>query len=324
MDTEYKIVLNSSEKIKIYMLAQKVNTCPQKEPEKFTHQSKELGKRLPFRILQILKDFSLNGNSMGYLLFSEFAMHNDFIPDTPKDNKQHLGEKTVLAKMQAIFNEQIGEMISYEAEGSGKLFQDMSPNYKLSETQTSLGSTVELEIHTEQAFSKLKPDFLSLACLRGDTSAKTFIIHRDKILEHLSSSEKVLLQESLWTVGVDMSFKINGSEFLEGDIRGPVPILTREGHFVFDQDLMRGITDEAEQLRYKIIYIYYKYRSDHCLKPGEIIFIDNRHAVHGRSSFQPKFDAKDRFLVRSFITLDLNKSIHACSMKERMISAIYS
>ena len=87
---------------------------------------------------------------------------------------------------------------------------------------------------------------------------------------------------------------------------------------------MRGITDEAEQLRHKIVDIYYKHRSNHCLKPGEIIFIDNRHAVHGRSSFQPKFDGKDRFLVRSFITLDLNKSIHACVTKERMISAIYS
>ena len=30
--------------------------------------------------------------------------------------------------------------------------------------QTSVGSTIELEVHTEQAFSRLKPDLLSLGC----------------------------------------------------------------------------------------------------------------------------------------------------------------
>ena len=33
------------------------------------------------------------------------------------------------------------------------------------------GSGVELELHTEQAFSKLRPDVLSLACLRGNPKA---------------------------------------------------------------------------------------------------------------------------------------------------------
>jgi L-asparagine oxygenase len=83
----------------------------------------------------------------------------------------------MLARCQSIINEFIGEMVSYEAEAGGRLFQDMVPNKKLMETQTSLGSKTELELHTEQASLELRPDFLSLACLKGDKNAKRLIIY---------------------------------------------------------------------------------------------------------------------------------------------------
>jgi L-asparagine oxygenase len=60
------------------------------------------------------------------------------------------------------------------------------------------------------------------------------------------------------------------------------------------------------------------------LKPGEIIIIDNRHAVHGRSPFFPKYDGKDRFLVRCFSVFDYNSSLYARPFDSRVVSAIYS
>lgn len=325
MDTEYyRIILDTSEIKQICALAQELNRCPHNECEEFARQAKELSTRLPERIIQILDSFSLKGSSTGYLLFSEFLVDDKLLPDTPKDNLQHLGEKTVLSKIQAIMNQRLGEMVAYEAEGNGRLFQDMTPNYKFSATQTSLGSGVELEIHTEQAFSKMRPDMLSLACLRGDKNANTFILHVSKILENFSLYEQELLHKPLWKIGVDMSFKMHGKEFIEGTLRGPIPILTREGHLIFDQDLMRGINEESEQLRQKIIQIYYKEKLSHCLEPGEIIIVDNRYAVHGRSAFTPKFDGRDRFIIRSFVTLDLDRSAHARPNDGRMIDAMYS
>jgi len=326
---EYTIILNKEEYLQIAGLVKQITECPSKDPSGFTARAKQLASCLPNRIIQILTCFSLHGNSRGYLLLSRFVPEKEEeeeIPDTPPDNTHHIGETTRLAKAQAILNECIGNMIAYEAEGDGNLFQDMSPNYKMSKMQTSLGSAVELEIHTEQAFSNLRPDFLSLACLRGDPNATTFILPVNTILDHISLSEKELLLEPLWKIGVDLSFKLNGAEFIEGDLRGPIPILTSDGYLVFDQDLMRGITEEAEQLRKKIIQIYYEHRTGHCLRPGEIIWIDNRRALHGRSSFSPKFDGKDRFLVRTFITLDLEKSAYARGKEkeERMVRAIYS
>ena len=171
----------------------------------------------------------------------------------------------------------------------------------------------------------MRPDILSLACLRGDEKAYTYILPVGRILENCSSREIQMLREPLWMIGVDLSFKLHGQSFIDGDVRGPIAILSGPEHdpeLIFDQDLMKGITSEAENLVKKIVEIYYHHRIAHCLQPGEIIFVDNRRAVHGRSSFSPKYDGYDRFLVRCFATLDYEKSAHA--RIGRTVAAMYS
>jgi len=308
-------------------LCKKITSSPSYKPKSFINEVNSVKKCIPQTIKNKLDDFTRNGSDEGFILFKGFSVDTELVPPTPPDNTFSLGEKTQLANIQALINQTCGEMIAYEAEGHGKLFQDMVPNYKLSTTQTSLGSKVELEIHTEQAFSKLRPDLLSLACLRGDPQAKTYILHVKKIVENLSEKERKLLREPLWKIGVDMSFKMKNETFLEGEIRGPIPILSGpeiNPHLVFDQDLMTGITYEAEVLRKKLIDIYLIHRSEHILKPGEIILLDNRRVVHGRSPFEPKYDGYDRFIVRSFITLDYDSSSYARPVGSRVIQSYFS
>jgi L-asparagine oxygenase len=289
--------------------------------EIFCDRCKKLARCLPQRIIDKLMHFKKNGSETGFLLIKTLPIDN--VPETPPGNNYKVGEKTPLASIQSMLMHVIGDVIAYEAEGYGRIFQDVVPIQSMATIQTSLGSNTELEIHTEQAFSKLRPDILSLACLRGDYSAYTYILPVQRIIDNLSTEEIELLHKPLWETGVDLSFKLNGHEFIEGDVRGPMPILNN-GNLVFDQDLMSGITEEAEQLVHKIVDIYYKHRIEHNLQPGEIILIDNNRAVHGRSPFFPKFDGKDRFLIRCFSTFDYEKSGYARTDSSRVVSAIYS
>jgi L-asparagine oxygenase len=310
-------------------LAQQISSSPSREPEQFIQQTRSVLSMVPERIQASIQRFVEKGSSTGFLCICTIPLQENEIPETPEGNHLHIGEQTVLARVQSIFNQLTGEMIAYEAEGEGRLFQDMVPKKELSTTQTSLSSNVELEIHTEQAFSRLRPDYLSLACLRGDPFAKTYIFHIHQIIKHLSPEKIRRLREPLWTIGVDLSFKMDGKyEFLEGDLRGPLPIIygSQEDPFlVFDQDLMKGITKEAENLKQEIIQLYYQYRTEYILSPGEILLIDNRRVVHGRSPFQPRYDGTDRFIIRSFVALDIKKSEYARSNETpRMVSAIYS
>jgi len=311
----------------IISLANQLTICPSDEPDAFCRLAKKLSKELPDRLKQKLSGFINVGTETEFLLIDGLASAMGPITDTPSNNSCKVGEKTTLAKIQAICVSYMGEMIAYEAEGYGRLFQDVVPTQCMEKEQTSLGSNTELEIHTEQAFSDLKPDILSLACLRGDPAALTYILPVKTILENIKAEEAVLLKQPLWKTGVDLSFKLNGHEFQKGDVRGPMSILSGDltrPTLTFDQDLMRGLTRKSNDMIKKIVDIYYKHRVWHNLKPGQIMFIDNRHAVHGRSPFFPKYDGLDRFLVRCFATLDYIKSNYARPYGSHTVSAIYS
>ena len=313
---EFEILSNS--------ISETITVRPSEDPEIFCSQLKQIP--LPEPIQERLTNFARNGSESGFILFQNILEPN--LPRTPPGNHYHVGETTILSKIQGVMMSKMCEMIAYEAEGYGKLYQDILPIYSMASVQTSVGSNTELEIHTEQAFSQLRPDMISLACLRGDINAFTYILPVNRILKNITKKEMELLYQPLWKMGVDLSFKLHGKEFIEGDIRGPFAILNgsrNDPQLIFDQDLMFGMTEESHKLIAKIVAIYYQHRITHNLKPGEIIFIDNRRAVHGRSSFSPNYDGYDRFLIRCFGTFDYEKSKEARDSSEpRMIQAIYS
>jgi len=306
-------------------LALEITANPSSQQELFCEQCKELSKYIPDRIKKSLICFKENGNEQGYILIATNATNG--IPKTPCDNNSKVGETTITAKTQSILIHTIADLIAYEAEGYGRLFQDIVPVKNMETKQTSIGSNTELEIHTEQAFSKLRPDLLSLACLRGDPKAITYILPIRSIINNLSDHENRLLRQPLWKIGVDLSFKLYGKEFIDGEIRGPIPIIYGSYDnpmLIFDQDLMIGINEEANAIIKKIVDIYYLYRYQHNIQPGEMIIIDNRRSVHGRSSFSPRYDGDDRFLIRCFGVFDYEKSRYARKDNSRVVSAIYS
>lgn len=319
--------------IPLIVLLNNMDVSSSNEPEEYCKQIKELCELLPEDIKTELDNFVIGSNcdkqQQGFILFKNKNVLNDFNYDTPSNNNCKVGEKTLLAKIQSVLMSYISSIVSYEAEGYGRIFQDIVPDIRMENQQSSVGSSKELEIHTEQAFSKIKPDFLSLACIRHDKSAYTYILPVQRILSNLDEQEKELLRKPLWKIGVDYSFKLNGYELLEGNIRGPIPIIsgTEENPIlVFDQDLMIGINDDADLLIKKIVDIYYNHRIQHCLQPGEIMIIDNRKVVHGRSQFKPYYNGKDRFLVRCFGMLEdkFRKTSYARNDNTSIFNAIYS
>jgi len=319
---QYIIELNEEEIAVLNDLAAQITVSPSSQCEQFCESTRHLTKQIPERIREHLRKFSQKGSISGYLLLRKVPVP---YVGTPPNNTFMVGETTQLSRIQALFVSAITDMISYEAEGYGRLFQDVVPVQSMAKNQTSIGSNVELEIHTEQAFSKLKPDILCLACLKGDPDALTYIFPVREILGQMTKEEKEALRDPLWKCGVDLSFKLHGQEFTEGDVRGPMPIIYGSDDdplLTFDQDLMFSDHELGKHLLKKVVALYYEKRGQHNLKPGEIILIDNKRAVHGRSPFYPKYNANDRFLIRCFGVFDYEKS--AFARVGRTVSALYS
>ncbi|MBN6034191.1 TauD/TfdA family dioxygenase [Amycolatopsis sp. 195334CR] len=325
--TQARAVLNLSpaERQVLLDLARTVRTDPATHPEKFCADARVTAARLPARVGRALHEFARWGSSTGYLLLTGLPIGPT--PSTPADNTHHLGERTLLARAQALIGEALGHLIGYEAEGFGRLFQDMVPAREAAATQTSLSSLTELELHTEQAFSELRPDYISLACLRGDPQAQTYTFTARQISVLATGADLHELRRTRWMTGVDESFRVGGHEFDAGDVRGPMPILygaADDPYITLDQDLMISTTPAAKAAFADVLALYQTHRHYYSLKPGDLLLIDNNRTVHGRSPFRPRFDGSDRFVIRTFITNDLARSRYARAGNGRIIAARYS
>lgn len=228
------------------------------------------------------------------------------LPPTPEDNHLGLARSTRMARIALLIASVLGDPLAYQAECYGHLVQDMVPSRALAYKQQSQGSRVELELHTEQAFSLRRPDWVVLACLRGDPAARTYLFTAKQLCQLLTSGERDALRQARWTTTIDESFK----PFVPNpdEVRGPMPILAGPGSdpsIVFDQDLIRGLDPEADDLRKKVIDLYLEHRTSYVLRPGDIVIVDNQRAVHGRSPFRPQFDGTDRFIARLMAVRDL-------------------
>lgn len=319
------IALTVPEMTEIADLAQRLTTNPSSHPEEFCQEARRASWDLPKRLAEKLDDFCRWGSPSGILLISELPVGE--VPETPPGNGRHLGELTILARVQAICSEFIGHLVAYEAEGEGRLFQDMVPAKQAAYTQTSLSSAVELQVHTEQAFSDLRPDFLSLACLRGDANAHTYVLRARDVVANVGADAANMLRQRLWTTGVDASFRVGGHEFLQGDLRGPMPIIAGgadDPFMILDQDLMDGTTEDAQTLLDSVSDLYVRHREAYTLQAGQLLFIDNNRVAHGRSDYTARFDGTDRFIIRSFVIRDLARSLHAREGDSRVIAARFS
>ncbi len=294
------------------------------QPDDFNLQAAAASFEVPVEVRDAILNFSNTGSDTGILVIRGLIVDEDLV-DTPLDNKGGFGAKTTFAKQQAVLAQLLGTMIAYEAEGNGHLIQDMVPNPKLATTQQSQGSKVELEAHTEQCFSLYKPDYVILGALRGDPEAFTYAFSGRKITDLLSDEEVATLRQPLWATTIDESFQPYVPD--PKAIRGPFPIISGpddDPYVLVDQDLMHGITADAQKLLEKVVQVYIDNRDAHNLQPGDLLMLDNLRAMHGRSMYSPRFDGKDRFIARGFVVRDRRRLWPQLLSDRRTVAAVYS
>lgn len=316
--------LDPAEADAIKAAARTITADPNSDPDEFGRQAVAASFDVPASLRAAVLNFSDVGSEAGILVVRGLYVDEDLI-DTPLDNKGGFGAKTLFAREMAVIAQLLGSMVAYEAEGNGHLIQDMVPNPKLATTQQSQGSKVELEAHTEQCFSDYKPDYVILGALRGDSDAFTYAFAGRKLADHFTADEMAKLRQPLWATTIDESFQPYIPD--PDAVRGPFPILTgpsSDPYILVDQDLMHGITAEAQRLLEKIVEVYIAHRDGHALEAGDLLLLDNLRAMHGRSMYAPRFDGKDRFIARGFVVRDRRRLWSQLLDDRRTIGAAFS
>lgn len=208
-----------------------------------------------------------------------------------------------------------GHPIGYLQEQNGKIVQDIFPIKKTAEDQISSSSKVTLELHTEAAFHPYLPDYLLLLCLRGDEKAGTTYALLSDILKDIHFDTISILKEKLFETSVDQSFRLNGEE--DSTIKLPVLSYDLDGRCVmkYDRTVMKGITTEAQMALDIFNEAVEKNKQTVFLETGDLIVIDNSITVHGRTSFDAKYDGTDRWLKRVVVRKEIDsiKDTSRCS-----------
>ena len=182
--------------------------------------------------------------------------------------------------------------------------------YPLAESvgqQISTSSDVSLAFHTETAFHPHKSHYLLLLCLRGDPGAAHHAVQRRRARPAARRRRRARpCGEPRFRTGVDLSFGRGdgwmtapgpGARPRATTARGPSPTTASS-----PSASTHGARDALARARRRDRVARY---TSVVLDAGDLLVVDNRRAVHGRSEFRARFDGTDRWLQRTFVVDDL-------------------
>ena len=251
------------------------------------------------QIAQILT-FRLFGNRDGFLLLAGLPI--GAVPPTPASRESmyknnHQSERLLLQATALL-----GDPIGYTQESNGHLVNNFFPHRSRAKAASSDSFDTELDLHTENAFHPVQPDFLALLCLRQDPLAEavTYISSVSRVLDHLTGEEIEFLFEEPYNFLSDYS---STDKNRREDLGRWLPVLygDRDAPFFrFDPQFMVERNGEAQRLMRRLREIAWAVARPVQLRAGELLIIDNRKTAHARSPFTAHFDGNDRWIQRTF------------------------
>lgn len=277
-------------------------------------------------------------------VISGFPVQDTELGPTPQDWSGQPSRRSTLREelWLVLCGSLLGDLFGWATQQNGAVIHDICPIRGHEESQLGSGSTSRLWWHTEEAFHPLKCDYLGLMSLRNADRVPTTFASlagvdldpdvRDVLLEprfhirpddsHLATTvpenwppgrEGQLLRAALQRTE-QMNTTPQQVSVLSGDPTAPYLAIDPYYMSVAPGDeaarsALEAVSRTLDDLQHEVV-----------LGAGEVLFIDNFRAVHGRAPFNARYDGTDRWLKRINITRDLRRSrAHRLSCSSRVI-----
>lgn len=307
--------------------------CPSVEDPRLIEVAPVLAHELPRTLRQFLERFRVEEPS-AVCVVSGFPVDDARIGPTPGHWNQ-VGPDSPTLRQQVFFllcGVLVGDVFAWATQQDGRIMHDVLPIKAHRDEQLGTGSEMLLWWHTEDTFSPFKGDYVALMCLRNPDNVVTTFCDADAI--DWSAVDKDLLFQAEYPIRPDDSHL---PRIGVGDRQTSDPVTAR-----LVAECSRRIVDQYENPRKKPVLYgdtsrpymaldpYYmlpdqmtpaaraafdaftraidEALTGMVLHPGDIAFIDNFRAVHGREPFTARYDGTDRWLKRLNITRNLRVS----------------
>ncbi|MFI0982579.1 TauD/TfdA family dioxygenase [Streptomyces sp. NPDC021093] len=265
--------------------------------------ARDLSCALPATLRTALRNFSADSGRAGVLQIHGLPVGP--LPPTPTRRESVERRATVPASALVLCAMVLGEPVGFEGEKHGALVQNVVPVPGAERSQSNAGS-VNLEMHTENAFHPHRPDFVALSCLRQDLDgvAGLRVASLRRAIGLLSAEHREILAEPRFRTDPPPSFNGSGVAVAHGAVSGapedPDAQVDFHATTPLDAGAARAMAALREALEAVVDTVYFA--------PGDLAIVDNRVALHGRTPFTPRYDGHDRWLHRAFIHTDSRRS----------------
>jgi Fe(II)/alpha-ketoglutarate-dependent arginine beta-hydroxylase len=283
------------------------------------------GHELPRRLRRFLIDMRTRERAAAWVV-SGFAVDDGAIGPTP----EHWSGPSATRREDLwlmLCGSLLGDVFGWATQQGGALVHEIAPIRGEEHSQLGSGSTALLWWHTEEAFHPLRCDYLGLLCLRNHRRVPTTFASIGDV--HLDDDTLSVLFEPRFVIRPDDSHLIAHAPGASGDGRllvearrriermnqepEKVPVLygAFDSPYLSVDPFYMDVSDDdpaAHAALVRLCRAIDEQLKEVALASGEILFIDNYRAVHGRKPFRARYDGTDRWLKRIVVTRDLRKS----------------
>lgn len=301
------------------------------ENRELIRQAPVLAKRLPVRVVEFLEEFRI-GEPSALCLVSGLAVDEERLGPTPTHWRDSQYDSPSFP--QEIFfllcAAALGDVFGWATQQGGRIMHDVLPIKGHEHYEIGSNSVQPLSWHSEDAFHPCRGDYVALMCLKNPDDVETIVCTVPDI--DWSGIDVEALFEPEFTVMPDNSHQPGDRLTSTGD---PDVDLLRERSFALvtswnERPEKRPLLFGDQRDPYLSLDPYHMDSTGWsprarrafeglcatieanlrpvALRPGDCLFIDNFRAVHGRRSFQPRYDGSDRWLKRLNITRNLRGS----------------
>jgi L-asparagine oxygenase len=286
------------------------------EDDAFVAAAADVARSLPDGIIGFLRSFQGAEPAVAAVIRG-LPVDDERVGPTPEHWSAHCDPARTMPEdfYFLLLGSLIGEVFGWATLQNGALLHNVLPNRAEENDQSGAGSRAPLLWHIEDAFHPYRCDYLGLMALRNPDGIGTSLgsVRNLKVTQQerevLWAPRFHIRPDKVHMKGLDASGR--GAEFEHSP--EPVSILfgdAEEPYLRINPPFMTALPGDevAEQVLADVISRIDESMGEVILNPGDVVFIDNYLAVHGRGSFIPRYDGTDRWMRKALFTRDLRKS----------------
>ncbi len=274
----------------------------------FMAQARSFQREIPLTLAHELFHFRNDLTAPGLLLIKNLPLDRS-LPPTPPRGKRAVDKHTFVSETSLIgITSLLGQVFGYEDEKEGEMIHNVCPVKNREASLSNEGSGVDFKFHVEAAYFNFRPHFLGLFCLRSDEGrqAATTGAEIKEALAMLPAEIVHMLRQPQYRVQAPQSFAKPGEPTPWSEYGAAIRGTQEHPEIWIDLNSMVGKTEKAQDALKRLEKELYSPQilREVYLEPGDLLLVNNRKAVHGRSPFKAKFGVSERWLQRVYIHSD--------------------